>query len=57
MRRDFVTLDSGTGIVHIAPAFGADDLALAEKEKIPLIHHVTDEGRFIATVTDFAHCW
>ncbi len=37
-----------------APAFGADDLALAQKEKIPLIHHVTDEGKFIATVTDFA---
>ncbi|MGC9602259.1 MAG: class I tRNA ligase family protein [Minisyncoccia bacterium] len=52
---DFVTLDGGTGIVHVAPAFGADDLALAEKEKIPLIHHVTDEGRFIASVTDFAH--
>ncbi len=52
---DFVTLESGTGIVHIAPAFGADDLALAQKEKIPLIHHVTDEGKFIATVTDFAH--
>ncbi|HUD02754.1 MAG TPA: class I tRNA ligase family protein [Candidatus Paceibacterota bacterium] len=51
----YVTLDSGTGIVHLAPAFGAEDLALAEKEKIPLIHHVTDEGRFIATVTDFAH--
>ncbi|HEY5383063.1 MAG TPA: class I tRNA ligase family protein, partial [Candidatus Paceibacterota bacterium] len=52
---DFVTLESGTGIVHIAPAFGADDLALAQKEKIPLIHHVTDEGKFIATVADFAH--
>ena len=52
---DFVTMDEGTGIVHIAPAFGADDLALAQKEKIPLIHHVTDEGKFIATVTDFAH--
>jgi isoleucyl-tRNA synthetase len=52
---DFVTLESGTGIVHIAPAFGADDLALAQKEKIPLINHVTEEGKFIATVADFAH--
>ena len=52
---DYVTLESGTGIVHLAPAFGAEDLALAEKEKIPLIHHVTDEGRFIALVTGFAH--
>ncbi len=50
----FVTMDSGTGIVHMAPAYGADDLALAQKEKIPLIHHVTDEGKFVHTVRDFA---
>jgi isoleucyl-tRNA synthetase len=50
----YVTMDSGTGIVHLAPAFGAEDLELAQKEKIPLIHHVTDEGKFIATVKDFA---
>ncbi|MDB5225594.1 MAG: Isoleucyl-tRNA synthetase, isoleucyl-tRNA synthetase [Candidatus Adlerbacteria bacterium] len=50
----YVTLDNGTGIVHIAPAFGAEDLELAQKEKIPLIHHVTDEGKFNAMVTDFA---
>ncbi len=51
----YVTLEDGTGIVHLAPAFGAEDLALAQKEKIPLIHHVSDEGKFISTVTDFAH--
>lgn len=51
----YVTLTDGTGIVHIAPAFGEEDLALAQKEKIPLIHHVTDEGKFVATVVDFAH--
>lgn len=51
----YVTLDDGTGIVHLAPAYGAEDLELAQKEKIPLIHHVTDDGRFISTVTDFAH--
>ena len=50
----YVTMDSGTGIVHLAPAFGAEDLELAQKNKIPLIHHITDEGKFIATVTDFA---
>lgn len=50
----YVTMDSGTGIVHLAPAFGAEDLELAQKEKVPLIHHVTDEGKFIATVKDFA---
>jgi isoleucyl-tRNA synthetase len=50
----YVTMDSGTGIVHLAPAFGAEDLELAQKNKIPLIHHITDEGKFIATVKDFA---
>ena len=51
----YVTLTDGTGIVHLAPAFGEEDLLLAQKEKIPVIHHLTDEGKFIATVTDFAH--
>lgn len=51
---DFVTLEDGTGIVHIAPAFGSDDLALAEAHKIPFIHHVTADGRFTAAVKDFA---
>lgn len=49
----YVTLEDGTGIVHLAPAFGAEDLDLANKEKIPLIHHVTDEGKFNAQVKDF----
>lgn len=51
----YVTLESGTGIVHLAPAYGAEDLELAQKEKIPLIHHVSDEGKFISTVKDFEH--
>ena len=51
----YVTLEDGTGIVHLSPAYGAEDLELAQKEKIPLIHHVTDDGKFIATVADFAH--
>lgn len=51
----YVTLEDGTGIVHLAPAYGEEDLALAQKEKIPLIHHVTDEGKFVATVHDFAN--
>ena len=32
---DFVTTDEGTGVVHIAPAFGEDDLKLGQKEKLP----------------------
>lgn len=49
----YVTMEDGTGVVHIAPAFGAEDLELAQKQKIPLIHHVTEEGKFVATVRDF----
>ncbi|MFH1402281.1 MAG: class I tRNA ligase family protein [Patescibacteria group bacterium] len=51
---DFVNLEEGTGIIHIAPAFGADDLALAQKENIPIVHHVNKEGRFEKEVSDFA---
>lgn len=51
---DFVTLEDGTGAVHEAPAFGADDLALAQKNNIPVIHHVGLDGKFKEEVTDFA---
>lgn len=51
---DFVTTDSGTGIVHIAPAFGSDDYELSLKNNIPFIQHVTMSGVFKPEVTDFA---
>ncbi len=51
---DFVTLDAGTGIVHIAPAFGEDDMNLAKKEGLPWIIHVTPTGKFKEEVTHFA---
>ncbi len=50
---DFVTLDTGTGIVHIAPAFGADDMNLAKANKIPVIQHVSMSGQFTKEVIDF----
>ncbi len=50
---DFVTLDEGTGIVHIAPAFGEDDYKLGQAEGIELLQHVSMDGRFKAEVTDF----
>ncbi len=43
---DFVTLDAGTGIVHIAPAFGEDDLITGKKEGLPVIQHVGMDGKF-----------
>jgi len=41
---DFVTDTDGTGIVHIAPAFGADDMMLGRAEKLPFIQHVRMNG-------------
>jgi len=51
---DFINTKEGTGIVHIAPAFGEDDYQLGEKENIELIQHVTMGGIFVPEVTDFA---
>lgn len=41
---DFVTTTDGTGIVHIAPAFGADDMAVAKKESLPVLMSVDERG-------------
>jgi isoleucyl-tRNA synthetase len=51
---DFVTTEEGTGVVHIACAFGEDDMALGKKENLPFIQHVTTDGKFTSTVSDFA---
>jgi isoleucyl-tRNA synthetase len=51
---DFVTTTDGTGIVHIAPAFGADDMELGKKYELPFVQHVGMDGRFKKEVTDFA---
>ena len=50
----FVTTEDGTGIVHIAPAFGEDDLKLGNEKKLPFIQHVGTDGRFKTEVKDFA---
>jgi isoleucyl-tRNA synthetase len=41
---DFVTTEEGTGVVHIAPAFGEDDKRLGEKEKLPFVQHISNDG-------------
>ncbi len=51
---EFVTLDAGTGIVHIAPAFGEDDMKLGQSEKLPFVQHVKTDGHFKEGVTHFA---
>ena len=62
MAADFVTLDTGTGIVHIAPAFGEDDFVAhraelsryVEPDAVPLICAVEPNGRFGAVAGELA---
>lgn len=51
---DFVTMESGTGVVHIAPAFGEDDMALGKSKNLPFIQHVGMDGKMKPEVRDFA---
>lgn len=51
---DFVTMEDGTGVVHIAPAFGENDFYVGKREQVPIVHHVDFAGNFTAEVTDFA---
>jgi isoleucyl-tRNA synthetase len=43
---DFVTVDDGTGIVHLAPAFGEIDREIGEREGLPIVNPVNDAARF-----------
>jgi isoleucyl-tRNA synthetase len=47
---DFVTTEDGTGLVHIAPAFGADDMQSAQRHNLPVLMTVNDQGAFIHEV-------
>ncbi len=51
---DFVSTEEGTGIVHTAPAYGVDDLALAKREGLPIVHGVGLDGCFKSEVTPVA---
>ena len=46
--------DEGTGAVHLAPAYGEEDMELAKEHGIPIAHHVDESGHFKELVTDFA---
>lgn len=46
---NFVTTESGTGIVHIAPAYGEDDFNLATVNEIPVVHVIDEFGKYIET--------
>lgn len=51
---DFVTTEDGTGIVHMAPAYGEDDYQTSKTYNLPTIHPVNKSGEFGPDVPDFA---
>ncbi|HKA93382.1 MAG TPA: class I tRNA ligase family protein, partial [Acidimicrobiia bacterium] len=51
---DFVTVDEGSGIVHLAPAFGEVDREVAEREHLPVLNPVGADARFDASVPELA---
>ncbi|MEM1218235.1 MAG: isoleucine--tRNA ligase [Bacteroidota bacterium] len=51
---DFVSTEDGTGIVHIAPSFGADDKRVGDKYGFGALTLVDKQGKFVDEVTDFA---
>jgi len=51
---DFVSTEEGTGIVHIAPAFGEDDMEVARKNDLPILMTVDESGKFRPEVKAWA---
>jgi len=51
---DFVSLEEGTGLVHIAPAFGEEDLEAGKENNLPIILNVDEEGKFKKEVKQWA---
>ena len=51
---DFVSTEEGTGVVHIAPAFGEDDMALGKENNLPFVQHLGMDGIIKTEAGDFA---
>ena len=51
---DYVSVDTGSGIVHLAPVYGEEDMVLAKEKHIPFVYHVGTDGLFVSKATDFA---
>jgi isoleucyl-tRNA synthetase len=51
---DFVTTEDGTGIVHTAPAFGADDFKVGKKNNLGILTMVDREGKFVDGLGEFS---
>ncbi len=55
MLDSFVTTEDGTGIVHTAPAFGADDYKVGKKYNIGILTLVDRQGKFVEGLGEFSH--
>jgi isoleucyl-tRNA synthetase len=54
---DYVTTDEGTGVVHTAPAFGADDYEICQEADIPMFNPIDGDGKFTDAVPEFKGEW
>lgn len=53
---DHVHIETGTGIVHLAPAFGEEDYFACQKEGLPLVNPIDEDGVFTAEVPPYQGC-
>jgi isoleucyl-tRNA synthetase len=54
---DYVSADDGSGIVHIAPAYGEEDFEMAKREKIPVVHVIDENGHYTETEWKGENVW
>lgn len=54
---DYIDDETGTGIVHLAPAYGEEDFALAKKHKIPVVHTIDENGMFTESDWKGSNVW
>ena len=54
---DYVTTEAGTGIVHLAPAYGEEDFLLAKEKGIPVVHVLDEYGKYISGEWEGLDVW
>lgn len=54
---DYVSAEDGSGIVHIAPAYGEEDFALAQEQSIPVVHVIDENGLYTETEWHGQNVW
>ena len=54
---DYVSTESGTGVVHLAPAYGEEDFALARQFKIPVVHVIDENGHYTESEWEAQNVW